>query len=309
MQLFPPGFTVLPSPHPHLFFIKPTKRRDSPPQSVRPPVVGIHHAGLGVSATKVRLGHSKRLGPCRKKNRTGFVHWVVWFLTHLKTPRLAKYLSAQDKSKRSKRDFPHLRYQLRGLVVLLFIASANWRTCFFFRPLLVGDFGSLIFGSGNEARAFSFDGQNLSTLKLAKSRTWRLKNQETIVETSMVFFNFPLKNDDKGRRKGFGNHYPVLAARRKGLTFHSDPTSPVNSVRKRQHTKSPPKKAMHLRGFCVNVQHLLQQDAILELPRRLPMRRGREHTTTVSIKTRALNDCSDCSTNACIEKGSPRIIQ
>lgn len=87
MQLFPPGFTVLPSPHPHLFFIKPTKRRDSPPQSVRPPVVGIHHAGLGVSATKVRLGHSKRLGPCRKKKRTGFVHWVgVCFYPTLATP-------------------------------------------------------------------------------------------------------------------------------------------------------------------------------------------------------------------------------
>lgn len=90
----------------------------------------------------------------------------------------------------------------------------------------------------------------------------------------------------------------LFAARSKGLTFHSNPTSPVSSgTSGNANTPNTPKKAMHLRGFCVNVQHLLQQDAILELPRRLPMRRGREHTTTVRIKTRALNDCSDCSTN------------
>lgn len=70
----------------------------------------------------------------------------------------------------------------------------------------------------------------------------------------------------------------LFAARRKGLTFHSNPTSSVSSGRSgNANTPNPPKKAMHLRGFCVNVQHLLQQDAILELPRRLPMRRGREH--------------------------------
>ena len=91
--------------------------------------------------------------------------------------RLAKYLSAENKSKRSKRDFPHLRYQLRGLVVLLFIASANW-TMFFFRPLLVkrGDFGEASHLAFGVKRVPSEMAKNLSTLKVWKSRTWRLKN-------------------------------------------------------------------------------------------------------------------------------------
>lgn len=92
-------------------------------------------------------------------------------------------------------------------------------------------------------------------------------------------------------------HGTCCSKQRTNLSLRSYIPSKLSRTSGNANTPNPPKKAMHLRGFCVNVQHLLQQDAILELPRRLPMRRGREHTTTVSIKTRALNDCSDCSTN------------
>lgn len=133
MQLFPPGFTVLQSPHPHLFFFKPTKTRDSPPQSVRPPFVGIHHAGLGVSATKVRLSIVRGLAHAEKKYEQTF-----WWCFFLPNPCDVRNISRHKKNPKKVQHGisppnlggTNLRYQLRGLVVLLFIASANWRFLF-----------------------------------------------------------------------------------------------------------------------------------------------------------------------------------